>query len=296
MSTSVPVRDIHKRPVPLPPALFDRLTRAGDVLRSAGSAVVAFSGGVDSTLVLRLAIDALGADRVLAVTGVSPSLPARELDGVKSLARQLGVELTLVDTNELARPGYVANGPDRCFHCKTELYTRLGEVAAARGLKAVANGVNRDDADEPRPGVQAARKFGVMMPLLEAGLRKDDVRALAGHLKLPNAEKPALACLASRLAFGTPVTIGSLAQIEQAEAFLWERGFQVFRVRHHGKLARVEVAPGELSRLLADPLRSDFIAHCKRVGYTYVTVDLQGFRSGSAHEAQAPAADPHRHG
>lgn len=266
-------------------SLTDKHRQLTEALRELGGVVVAFSGGVDSTLVLRLALDTLGRENVLAATGVSPSLPQRELDSVRELASRLGAHLELVETDELADERYRANHTDRCYFCKTELYTKLLDLARRRGLAAVVNGVILDDTTDLRPGVQAARDRGVRPILAEARMGKDDVRELARRLGVPNWSKPALACLSSRIPFGTPVTIRRLRQVEQAEAFLYERGFEGFRVRHHEELARIEVMPQDLPRLLAEPLRSDLVAHLKALGYTYVTVDLQGFRSGSANEA-----------
>lgn len=257
------------------------------LLRDIGRVVVAFSAGVDSTLVVKVALDVLGADNVLAATGVSPSLAQRELQSVKDLAGQLGVPLALLSTSEMDSPQYTQNPANRCYFCKSELYTKLTELARARGYGAVLCGVNADDTGDFRPGMQAAEEFAVRAPLLEAGLSKAEVRELARRLGLPNWTKPALACLSSRIPYGTPVTIASLGQIEKAEAFLWDRGFSNFRVRHHQKVARVEVTLEDLPRLCQDPLRSELVKYFKNIGYTYVTVDLQGFRSGSGNDVLA---------
>ena len=249
-----------------------------------GSVVVAFSAGVDSTVVLRVALDVLGPERVLAATGVSPSLPARELASVKELAALMKAPLELVGTDEVNNPDYAANPTNRCYHCKTELYTRLSALAKSRGIEAVVNGVNADDVGDWRPGMQAAREWSIRAPLLEAGLTKADVRAVAKELGLPNWAKPALACLSSRVPYGTPVTVGVLSQIERAEALLYERGFTNFRVRHHQRVARIEASPADARRLLDDPLREEIVSAFKGLGYTYIAVDLQGFRSGSGNE------------
>jgi uncharacterized protein len=248
------------------------------------SVVVAFSAGVDSTVVLKVALKVLGREKVLAATGVSPSLPQRELQSVKDLAALMDAPLALVGTDEVNKPEYAANPTNRCYHCKTELYTRLTSVARERGFAAVVNGVNADDVGDWRPGMQAAREWEVRAPLLEAGLNKADVRALARELGLPNWSKPALACLSSRVPYGTPVTVGVLSQIERAEAFLYDRGFTGFRVRHHQRVARIEGSPADMRRLIDEPLRSEVVEAFKALGYTYVALDLQGFRSGSGNE------------
>lgn len=249
------------------------------------SVVVAFSGGVDSTLVLKVALDVLGKDCVLAATGVSPSLPQRELESVKQLASLLNAPLELVNTDEINNPAYAANSPSRCYHCKTELYTCLTQLAKQRGFATIANGVNLDDQGDFRPGIKAAKEWSVRAPLMEAALAKHEIRTLANELAIPNWQKPALACLSSRVAYGTTVTVQILSQIERAEAFLYQRGFSNFRVRHHSKVARIEVSPSDMQRLLADPLRTEVVSAMKNLGYNYITLDLQGFRSGSGNEA-----------
>lgn len=267
-----------------------RVERLYDSVRGLRRVIVAFSAGVDSTVLLKVALDVLGRDNVLAVTGVSPSLAARELESVRQLAALLDAPLELIETAEMSDPNYAANPAERCYYCKNELFTKLNDLAGQRGYHAVLCGVNADDTGDFRPGIDAARKMGVRMPLLDAGLTKNDIRALARRLGLPNWQKPALACLASRIPYGTPITIASLSQVEKAENFLYDRGFSTLRVRHHQKLARIEVPPDDMPRLLAEPLRSELIAFLKGLGYTYITLDIQGFRSGSANEALARSA------
>ena len=265
-------------------SLSPKHQRLRELFRECGSVVVAFSAGVDSTVVLKVALDVLGSENVIAATGVSPSLPRRELDSVQQLAQAIDAPLELLNTSELENPGYAANPNNRCYFCKSELYTRLTELAMRRGFRAIANGINTDDLGDFRPGLVAAREWNIRSPLVEAGLSKSDVRELARHLGLPNWDKPALACLSSRIPYGTPVTIGTLSQIEKAEAFLYDRGLSNFRVRHHNKVARIESPLNDLSRLITEPLRSEILTAFKQLGYAYVTIDLQGFRSGSGNE------------
>jgi uncharacterized protein len=246
--------------------------------------VVAFSAGVDSTFLLKVALDCLGPDNVLACTSVSPSLAAAERESVSRLASQLGATLKLIETSEMDNPLYAENSPKRCFYCKQDLYRHLKEAAAAFGASAIVNGANADDTGDYRPGMDAAKEAGVRSPLLEVGLNKAEIRELSKQLGLPTWDKPALACLSSRIPYGTPVTIGALTQIDRAEAMLRAHGFGIVRVRHHGTLARIEVPAGDLPRLLEEPLHTELLAAFKDIGYTYITADLQGFRSGSGNE------------
>lgn len=250
-------------------------------LRGYGSCAVAFSGGIDSTVVARAAQQALG-DAALAVTGTSASLAAGELDEARELARLIGIRHLVIDTQEFANPAYVRNAPDRCYHCKTELYTRLDGLAEKLQVAVVANGANLDDLGDFRPGMRAADEHRVVSPLAECGFRKDDVRQLAAHWGLPTWDKPATPCLSSRVAYGEEVTPERLTMIDQAEQYLRSQGLRSLRVRYHkGDLARVEVPMEALEALCRPEVRGPLVAHFQTLGFKYVTLDLEGFRSGS---------------
>ncbi len=263
----------------LDPALIGRYESLCGALREMGRAVVAFSGGVDSSFLLAVAVECLG-ENALAVTGVSPSLPRAERDEAEALARRLGARHRWIETGEMDRPGYVANAPDRCYHCKADLFGRLQALARAEGYPWVLEGANVDDVGDVRPGRQAAGELGVRSPLLEAGLRKAEIRELSRALGLPTWEKPAMACLASRIPHGIPVTIERLSQVERAEAALHSLGFRAVRVRHHETIARIEVPPDERARLLDPAVGDNVVRMVKATGYQYVVVDLEGYRPG----------------
>ena len=245
--------------------------------------VVAFSGGVDSSLVAAIASRALG-DRALAVTAVSPALAEGELAGASAVARDVGIRHETVTTDELRREGYRRNGPDRCYHCKTELYETLAGLAARRGYGALLSGANADDTGDWRPGLRAAAEHGVVHPLLEGGARKADVRALAERLGVPSAHKLASPCLASRVPYGTAVDPATLARIDAAERAVHALGYAELRVRHHGELGRLELGAAELERALEPPARAAIEAAIRSAGYARATIDGEPFRSGRLNE------------
>ncbi len=248
-------------------------------------ALLAFSGGVDSTLLLRVMVETLGRDNVLACLGIGDALSASEEKQARELAEAIGANIQVVNPNEMANPGYRANAPNRCYFCKSELYRTLTDVARQGNYEVIFNGTNADDLGDHRPGLTAAAEYEIVSPLADAGLTKQDVRTLSKHLQLPTWDKPAQPCLASRVIYGISVNPDRLKQIEQAEAFLRGKGLRDLRVRHHDRTARIEVPADEIVRLATEPLRSEIVTYLKQLGFTYVSLDLQGFRSGSGNEA-----------
>lgn len=248
------------------------------------SCAVAYSGGVDSAVAAQAAFLALGG-RAVAVTGASASLAAGELELAEQVARQIGIRHVVVGTDELNSPAYTRNAPDRCYHCKTELYTQLARLLPQLGVRAIVNGANADDLHDYRPGMQAAAEHRIHSPLADCGLTKADVRELAAAWKLPVWDKPATPCLSSRIAYGEAVTPQRLAMIDAAEQFLRARGLTNLRVRYHqGDLARIETPLADLPRLCTAEFRSQLTAELRRLGFKFVTLDLEGFRSGSLNQ------------
>jgi len=264
--------------------LSAKLERLRGLLADLPSALIAFSGGVDSSFLLRVAHEALGG-RCVALTTLSPTTPADDLDTAKELAAQLGVTHVLADANELDIPGYAENPTNRCYFCKDNLFTVCAAEASRRGLAAVLDGANLDDLSDHRPGLQAAAERGVRHVLIEAELTKADIRAASRALGLPTWDRPASPCLSSRFPYGTHITRERLAQVEAAERFLRAHGFRELRVRFHDQVARLEVPPADMLRLLEPAMRESIVQELKRLGFNYVALDLQGFRSGSLNEA-----------
>jgi uncharacterized protein len=251
-------------------------------------AVLAYSGGVDSSLLLRAAAEVLGPN-LIAVTAISETIPEDEIAHAKAFAVSIGVRHRIISSEELSHEEFVRNGIDRCYHCKRELFTKLKHIADAEGISFLLDGSNIDDLDDHRPGRRAAEEFSVRSPLIEAGLNKQDVRELARWLNLPMWDKPSLACISSRIPYGTRITVELLHTIKKAEDVVRSFGIRQVRVRHHGDIARIEVRPEDFSKLIQDSFAKDLTTAFKKLGYRYITIDLEGYRSGSMNAVSAAA-------
>ena len=263
-----------------------------DILRGMGRVIVAYSGGADSAYLAWAAREALQ-DGALAITADSASIPESHKRDAEDFVRRFGIRHEYIETREFENPDYLKNDPDRCFHCKDELFTRLAEVGRERGIENIIYGVNRDDLGDYRPGQNAARLHEVKAPLVEAGLSKAEIRHLSREAGLPTWDRPAAACLSSRIPYGTPVTIQNVKTVETGEEELKALGFRQFRVRFHGEIVRIEIAREELERALSVEMAGKFTAIFKKLGFKYVTLDLEGYRQGSMNEVLNLATNKH---
>ncbi|MDP2973041.1 MAG: ATP-dependent sacrificial sulfur transferase LarE [Deltaproteobacteria bacterium] len=264
--------------------LKNKIQTLKEIFRSMGKVVVAFSGGVDSTFLLKMARDVLGVENVLAVTALSPLYPERELKGAEKMAQEIGVRHLLIESNELEIDGFSRNPPNRCYFCKRELFGELKKLAQRENISFVVEGSTMDDEMDYRPGKKAIGELEIRSPLMEASFSKSDVREASKALGLPTWDKPSFACLASRFPYWEEITEEGLRMVDEAEDFLIGLGFKQVRVRHYKDLARIEVFRDEIGRFLDEAVREKVVEHLKKIGYQYITLDLQGFRSGSMNE------------
>jgi pyridinium-3,5-biscarboxylic acid mononucleotide sulfurtransferase len=262
--------------------LQSRYNELTTLIRQFDSVVVAFSAGVDSTLLVKASVDALGTDKVIAATGLSDTYPDEEMQEARELAQELGVEHVLCKTEELTDPRYAQNSHQRCFFCKSELYSHLDRVREQRRFQIVIDGTNVDDLGDHRPGLRAARNLGVRSPFEEISMTKDEIRQISNELGLRTWDKPAFACLSSRFPYGTPITVEKLKQVAEAERVLRQLGFRGFRVRHHEQIARIEVPPEDFPRIVEH--HDEIVTGVKAAGYRFVTLDLKGYTSGSLND------------
>jgi uncharacterized protein len=262
---------------------FEKEKQLRRILDDAGSIAVAYSGGVDSTYLLKIASEELGS-RVLAITAVSPTFSQREREKATELAENLGVNQVVFETDEMSNPNFKSNPPNRCYYCKHELFNRIREIAGEQGIEYIADGSNADDVDDYRPGMVALEELGIKSPLKVVGFSKKEIRERSKELDLPTWSLPSIACLASRFPYGTPITSPALRMIEDAENKLIDLGFRIVRVRYHGDVARIEIGEDEISRLIDSTLRRKISDKVKAAGFKYVSFDIDGYRTGSLNE------------
>lgn len=262
----------------------EKLENLKKMISEMGHVLIAFSGGVDSTFLLKVCVDVLGRENVIAVTASSPTYQMDETEA-KKIAQFFGVKHVIIHTNEMGNEKFLSNTVERCYFCKKELFSKLKEIAAEHGIKHVLDASNADDSLDYRPGMKAARELGIKSPLLEAGITKEEIRKFSKEMGLPTATKPSQSCLASRFPYGEKITEEKLKMVAEAEKFLKELGFKVVRVRHHGNIARIEVDKNEMVRLMEERIRKKIYERLKEIGYTWVCLDLMGYRSGSMNEA-----------
>jgi uncharacterized protein len=267
----------------------EKLLKLRGIVKDLESVVVAFSGGVDSTLVTKVCYDILK-DKSMAVTARSETYPDFEFEEAKKLAKEIGIKHLVLNTSELAIEGFASNPPNRCYFCKTELFEKLKDIAKQHRFLHVADGANLDDMEDYRPGLEASKELGVKSPLKEAGMTKKDVREASKMLNLPNWNKPAYACMSSRFPYGQSITEEKLKMVSEAEKYLRGLGLEQFRVRHHETIARIEVLPEDIHILTHSPTRDELLGKFKKIGFTYVTLDLEGYRSGSMNEVLSTGA------
>lgn len=261
----------------------NKFQKLKDILKEMGKVIIAYSGGVDSTFLIKVAKDTLG-ENAMAVIGVSSTYPKKELDSAKRQAEEIAIRYVVIETDEILDPSFSSNPPERCYYCKKELFTKIKETAEKEGMEFILDGTNMDDSSDSRPGRKACQELNIRSPLLEAGLSKEEIRELSRNLKLPTWDKPPQACLSSRFPYGEEITEEKLKRIEDGEDFIRSLGFRQVRLRHHGKLARIEVGKEDIAKFFEDGVREKITDKLRSLGYIHVTLDLEGYRTGSLNE------------